>query len=346
MTVLIAYLISALTVSFVCSLLESVILSITHTHIALMIKNGINGGYLLRDMKNNINHPLAAILTLNTVANTVGAAGVGAQSYHLFGREWVALASGTLTVLILVLSEIIPKTLGAVFWKQLSTPSAYLLKTLIFITYPIVIVLEKISRFVAQKGKTIKMTREELLVLAEIGLRDGILKKKEARIFENLLLLSEIQTDDILTPRSVLLAFQKDQTVGEVISSKEPIQFSRIPVYNKDLDDIIGTVLKSELIEAFYTGGENKTIEQFISPIFPVPESRSIADLLDDFINRKEHIFLVVDEYGGTAGIVTLEDAVETLLGVEIVDEFDSVEDMREFALERWKKRRKTRHTL
>jgi CBS domain containing-hemolysin-like protein len=346
MVILLIFVFSALTVSFLCSLLESVLLSLTHTHIALLKKNGKKSGSLLRDMKKNINHPLATILTLNTIANTVGAAGVGAQSYSLFGKQWVAFASGTLTLLILVFSEIIPKTLGAVYWKKLAPFAAYMLKGLMFVSYPVVIVLEKISQIIARRGTTARITRDELFVLAEIGLREGILRREEARILENLLLLREIRTGDILTPRSVMFAFQKDQTVKEAVSTHDPIQFSRIPVYGKDIDEITGIVLKSELIEAYYTGRENETLEKFLKPIFAVPDSKPIVDLIDAFISRREHIFLVVDEYGGTGGIVTLEDAVETLLGVEIVNEHDSVEDMQAHALELWRKRRHKRHTL
>ncbi|MCE5251236.1 hemolysin family protein [bacterium] len=346
MAILILYLLIALTVSFICSLLESIMLSVTHAHIAVLIKNGHKSGRLLRTMKKNINHPLATILTLNTVANTVGAAMVGTQAYSLYGVEWAAFVSGILTVLILVFSEIIPKTLGAVYWKTLSPFAAYFLKALMVILYPIVIFLEKISKLISRKGPSARITREELLVLAEIGLREGILEHDEARILENLLLLREIRTGDILTPRSVMLAFQKDQTVGEVVTAHPRIRFSRIPVFGDDIDDITGVVLSRELLEAYYTGREKETIERLTKPIFAIPDSKPIADLIEDFINRREHIFLVVDEYGGTGGIVTLEDAVETLLGVEIVDEHDSVEDMRAHALEQWKKRRQERHTL
>lgn len=346
MAVLFIYLISALVISFICSLLESVLLSVTHTHIALQIKKGGKSGFMLRDMKKNINHPLAAILTLNTIANTVGAAGVGAQAFLLFGKEWVAIVSGMLTVLILIFSEIIPKTLGVVYWKRLSPFAAYILKGLIIILYPVVFFLEKISQFIARKGTPAEITREELMVLAELGVSEGILHKKEARILENLLLLREIKTGDILTPRSVILAFQRDRTIHDVVTENSPIQFSRIPVYDNNFDTITGVVLKDELIEAHYTGRENEPVGNLAKPIHAVPESKSIADILDDFITRREHIFIVVDEYGGTAGIVTLEDAVETLLGVEIVDEFDSVDDMRAFALEVWKKRRRGGQTL
>ena len=346
MAVLIIYLVFALVTSFICSLLESVLLSVNHTHLALQIKKGSKSGFMLRDMKKNINQSLAAILALNTIANTVGAAGVGAQAFLLFGKEWVAVASGLLTVLILIFSEIIPKTLGTVYWKRLSPFAAYTLKGLIFISYPVVFFLEKISQLIARRGSQSDITREELMVLAELGVSKGILHKKEARILENLLLLREIKTGDILTPRSVILAFQRDRTVHDVVEENTPIQFSRIPVYDDNLDTITGVVLKSELIEAFYTGRENESVGSLVKPIHAVPESKSIADLLDDFINRREHIFMVVDEYGGSAGIVTLEDTVETLLGVEIVDEFDSVDDMQEFALEVWRRRRRGGQTL
>ena len=326
-------------ISFVCSLLESVILSVSHAYIALLIKEGKKSGRLLMEMKKTINHPLAAILTLNTVANIIGAAGVAAQTYYLFGRRWVAVASAILTVLILVCSEIIPKTIGAAHWKKLSPVAAYVLKVLIVMLYPVVKALEAISSYISRGSTDRHVTREEILVLAEIGESEGILLKKEALIIHNLLLLTEIRTEDILTPRAVILAFQKDKTIGEVIENNSPIRFSRIPVYSDKLDDIRGFVFKNELVEAYYTGKANDTIEHLMKPLYAVPNSKSIADLLDEFINRHEHMFLVIDEYGGTSGIVTLEDVIETLLGVEIIDELDTVSDLRAYARAKGKRR-------
>ena len=340
MTALLTYLFLALSVSFVCSLLESVLLSVTHAHIAVLKREGKRSSDILRDLKRNINHPLAAILTLNTVANTVGAAGVGAQAFLLFGSEWVAYFSAALTVMILVFSEIIPKTLGAVFWKRLSSPAAYALKGMIIVLYPVVAVLEKISSFISRRGQSAKVTRDELLVLADIGHTDGILSKNEATILRNLLLMTELRAEDIMTPRSVVLAFDKESTVGEVIDDNGTLRFSRIPVYDDTMDNITGIILKAELMESYYNGQRDIAVGDIAKPVFAVPESRTISGLFDDFFNRGEHIFIVVDEYGGVAGIVTLEDAVETLLGVEIVDELDTVEDMREYALEIWRKRR------
>jgi len=248
-----------LIISFLCSLLESVILSVSHAYIALLIKEGRKSGHLLKWMKRNINHPLAVILTLNTVANTVGAAVVGAQTYSLFGSKWVAVSSAALTLLILVCSEIIPKTLGASHWKLFAPVSAYILRGLILLLYPVVKTLEGISKFVSQKSQQKSLTREEMMVLAEIGESEGILLKKEARIIQNLLLLSEIHTEDILTPRSVVLAFNINDTIGDVVREHSHLQFSRIPVYSEGLDDIKGVVYRNELIEAFYSGRSQGT---------------------------------------------------------------------------------------
>ena len=347
MITLLIYLLFALGVSFLCSLLESILLSVTHAYTAVLIRDGRRVGTLLRDMKKNIDTPLAAILTVNTVANVVGAAGVGAQAYSVFGSEWVAVASGTLTILILVCSEIIPKTLGTVYWKKLAPSAVYAVKTLVFLTYPVVMMLQVISGAISRGGRHhARLTRDEIMVLAEIGEHEGILQEKEARIMRNLFLMDDIHTGEILTPRAVMFACQKDRTVEDVIDEYSPIPFSRIPVFGESLDDIVGVVLRKELLEAYHSGNKDSTLESFVSPVHVIPETKTITDLLDEFIRRREHIFSVIDEYGGTEGIVTLEDAVETLLGVEIVDEYDTVEDMRELALERWRKKHSKRQSL
>jgi CBS domain containing-hemolysin-like protein len=342
-TALIVYFVLILTVAFLCSLAESVILSVSHTHIAVLVRNGHRSGRILRRLKRRINHPLTAINTFNAVATTIGAAAVGAQSYRVFGSEWVAFFSILLTVMILIFAEVIPKTLGASRWKLLAPAVGYIVTAFIYLAYPVVIALESVSRLISRKTPQTGVTREEFIVLAQMGYSEKALSGMEARIIENLILLNEIRTEDILTPRSVVIALQKDQTVAEAIETEPPIRFTRIPVYDRDLDDLIGMVLRDRLSEAYYTGRSLMKVESFMGPIFAVPASKAIADLLDEFINRREHLFEVVDEYGGTAGIVTLEDVLETLLGVEIVDEFDSVEDMRAYAVERWKQKRHER---
>ncbi|MBU2548226.1 MAG: hemolysin family protein [Proteobacteria bacterium] len=344
MTTLIVYFCLAITVSFTCSLLEATILSLTHAHIEVLIKNGHRSGHMLKALKDKINHPLAAILTLNTIANTVGAAGVGAQAQVVFGSKWVALLSGVLTLAILVFSEIIPKTLGAAYWKNLGPAAAYLIRGMIIITYPLVVIFEALARLISPKGIQIKITREEMIVAAEMGLAAGELRDRERAIIRNLLRLNNITARDILTPRSVLFALPQDQTACQIIEERKVLPFARIPVYGKDLDDITGLVRRWDIRQACTQNGGDRPISELANPIFAVPETKSVTDLLDEFILRREHIFLVVDEYGGTQGVITLEDAIETLLGVEIVDELDSVDDMRKYAREQWEKRKAARN--
>ncbi len=341
MTALILYFLLALVVSFVCSLVESVILSISRAHIGMMVKMGSRSGNMLKNMKANIDRPLSAILTVNTIAHTVGAAAVGAESVKVFGNQWVAITSAVLTFAILVFSEIIPKTLGAVHWRKLAGLSAYIIALMIIITYPFVIMLKGISYLITRDRRSSRLTRDDLLTLAQIGETEGILLKKEARIIENLFRLNRIYAADVLTPRSVILAFQKDQTVEEVVNKYNPIRFSQIPVYDRDIDNVTGMVFRSKILEMYFKGEKEATMESITKPVYVVPQTKSVAKIMDEFIKRQEQIFLVVDEYGGTEGIITLEDAIETLLGVEIVDELDTEEDMRKLARKRWKARLK-----
>ena len=265
MTLLVLYFVLALTVSFTCSLFESVILSVTHTYISLLRKNGRRSGDILARLKKNINHPLAVILTLNTVANVIGAAGVGAQTYQVFGSRWVALSSVILTVLILVFSEIMPKTLGAAHWKTFAPFEAYVLRGLIVILFPVVKILEGVSRFILKHGEHLNsISRDEIRMMAEIGRKEGVLRKNEARMIENVLMLSEMRTENILTPRAVLLAFHKDNTIAETVEAHSPIRFSRIPAYGDSLDDIVGIILRNELIEAYYTGRGGEAVASLV----------------------------------------------------------------------------------
>lgn len=340
MTPLFLYFFLALAVSFLCSLLESVLLSVSHTHIAMMEKDGQKSAKILGRMKESINRPLAAILTLNTVANTVGAAGVGAQAYKLFGSEWVAVASGILTLSILIFSEIIPKTIGASQWKSLAGISAYMIQMMIFFTYPFVLLLQQVSGRLGPDEKQEKVTREEIGTMAEIGEDEGAIEEHEGTIIENLLRLDNITAEEVLTPKSVMFALQKDLTVGVVLDNNEHISFSRIPVYNESLDDIIGIVRRYYIIKSKAEDKFDVTMEEISSPAISISQKTSVADTLDLFVQKREHLFIVTDEFGSTVGLITLEDAIETLLGVEIMDEFDSVEDMRKLAIEEWRKKR------
>lgn len=342
MIVLIVYFLLAVLISFLCSILEAVLLSVSHAHIELLNRDGHRSGQILKNLKNRVDRPLAAILTLNTVANTVGAAGVGAQALKVFGSGWVALVSGLLTFIILVFSEVIPKTLGASYWKRLAPFAAYAISGLIIICYPMVVFLRAVSRLIGRKGASeARVTRRELSALAGIGADEGTLMGKEKRVIQNLLRLKYIRAGDVMTPRSVITALPQELTVAEVMSREEELKFSRIPVYEENVDRVTGLVLRIRILEAQSAGNGHLTLADLAQPIYAVPETKSIAGILDEFIKRHEHLFIVVDEYGGTEGIVTLEDAIETLLGVEIVDEFDSVADMRQYALECWEKKKR-----
>ena len=345
MTTLLLYFIATLVISFFCSLCEAVMLSVSHAYIQTLVKTGHKSGKALKSLKDQIDRPLAAILTLNTVAHTIGSAAVGAQSLKIWGSKSVAVVSIILTFMILISSEIIPKTLGAVYCKRLAPTVAYCVKGQVYVLLPIVLFLEQLSNMISPHRKQRLFSREEMLAATEIAGLEGTLGPQETRIIQNILALKNIRAKDVLTPRSVLLAFQKDKTVGELVEKHSSIRFSRIPIFGKDLDDITTLVHRYQMLQAYSKNQLDLKIESLSKPIHAIPETSNLAVTLDEFVRRQEQMFLVVDEYGGTAGIITLEDAIETLLGVEIVDEFDSVKDMRKLAIQIGK-RRKRQHGL
>ena len=340
MNTLFFYFFLALGVSFLCSLLESIILSITHSHVAVLAKTGSKSSRLLENMKENINKPLAAILTVNTVANVVGAAGVGAQAMKLFGSEWVAILSGLLTLCILVFSEIIPKTLGTVYWRSLAGPAVYMIRGLIYLTYPFVFLSSYFSKIFASENHQQKVSRQEVVAMAEMGEDEGSIREKESDIIENLFNLNDVVAEDVMTPRSVIFALQKDSTVGDVVGKHTPIAFSRIPIFDKDMDDILGFIHRYDLVNKQAEDQFHIKMKDILEPIHTVKQEDSIASILDEFVRRRQQIFMVIDEFGTTTGLITLEDAIETLLGVEIVDEHDSVVDMRKLATEKFRSKR------
>ena len=334
MTILITYFLAALFVSFLCSLLESVLLSVSITHISVLAKKGSRTGIIMSELKKNINRPLAAILTINTITNTVGAAGVGAQTMIIYGSQWVAVSSGILTLFILVFSEIIPKTIGAVFNKTLVPFTAMTVRFLMVIAWPFVLLSESMSKLILQGENNVelKASREELLAMAEISEDEGSIDEQEGDIIENLIKLDNIPVEDVMTPRSVVFAFNHDETVGEVVKKYSPIAFSRIPVFEKDLDHVVGLVNRYTVVNKQAEDQFDIKMEKLMKPIHAVNEKESVSDVLDNFVKRREQIFIIEDEFGTTTGLISLEDAIETLLGVEIVDEHDHVVDMRKLA--------------
>jgi CBS domain containing-hemolysin-like protein len=340
MTIIIILVVSTLGISFLCSMLEAVLLTSTTAYIAVLVKENKKSAILLEHLKTNLDRPISAILTLNTLSHTLGSAAIAYQVQVYYGEGAVTAASFILTFAILFLSEIIPKSIGASHWKALIPFTAYSIQLMILMLYPLVIVSEWLGHFFMRRSEDPEVTREEILMTAELGVEEGTLKGKESNIIKNLLMLDKIYVSDIMTPRSVFFALDQELTVEEVFAKHRPIRFSRIPVFLGSLDNIVGMTYRFKIHEALSNDQHDKKIGDLLSPISSIPERMTVSQVLDYFIKEKEHVALAVDEYGIVAGIVSLEDAVETLLGVEIVDELDSVADMRKFALEQWQLRK------
>jgi CBS domain containing-hemolysin-like protein len=339
MFLLIVYVSIALGFSFLCSVAEAVILSVTHPYISVLEKEGHSAAYLLRHMKQNINDPLAAILTLNTTAHTIGAAGAGAQAAAVFGNAYVGVASAVLTLLILVFSEIIPKTLGANYWRQLAPLTAYLLQFLIWILYPFIWMSALLTKLLSGGERHGQFRRDEFAAMAQAGAEEGKLDQHESMILKNLLLLRETPVSDVMTPRTVVFSLDEGLRVKDYLDKHNSSRFSRIPVYEDNKDRVTGFVLRSDLLLSHARGNSENPLTIYRREITAIPNTSSIQAAFELFMEKRSHIMLVVDEYGSMEGILTLEDIVETLLGIEIVDEGDKVDDMRKLARRLWIKR-------
>ena len=340
MTLLIFYLLLALVVSFFCSIAEAVLLSVRPAYVAALKNKGSKSAPILHKLTNKLDRPLAAILTANTIAHTVGAAGVGAQAAILFGNNYIGLTSAILTLLILVLSEIIPKTLGATYWKELAPTFAVLIDWLTKILFPFVWMSEKLTRMIARRGVSdMTFSRAEINAMAEIGVEEGLLQPKELKIVNNLLRLSKLSVRMIMTPRPVIFSQPATTTVQEFFSKHDEQAFSRIPIYDDDHDDMNGYVLKTDLLIAQAKDQFDKPLSEFMRDFIMVLDSRNTSDIFDILMHEKSHIALVIDEFGTVQGLITQEDIVETLIGLEITDETDRVEDMQVLAHKRWRDR-------
>lgn len=338
MELILFYFLGALIVSFICSILEAVLLSVTPSYIELTMNQNPTSGSVLKDVKEDIDKSISGVLTLNTIANTVGAAGVGAETMRVFGEEYMFFASALLTICILYFSEIVPKTIGAVYWQRLAIPSAYLIRALRVITYPFIIVAQSITR-ILKRGATTKVSREEILAFAEMGEKDGVVSEREGDLLEKLFEFKHTKVKDVMTPRTVLFSVSKDMSIDEYVHLEDYNTYSRIPVFDGTLDNVIGIVLRNRVFLEMINNNDNQTMEDIIKPVFHISESIPLTKALDLFIKRKEHLFIVHDSYGQTMGIVTLEDTIETLLGVEIMDELDKVEDLQQLAKTKLKER-------
>ena len=335
MTLLVTYLLLTLILSFMCSLLEATLLSSTSSYIESLDKKGYSPKTvdLAKDVKQNIDKSISSILTLNTFANTMGAAGVGAQAAIIFGSNWQAVIAFILTLMVLFISEIFPKTLGAIYWRKFIVPAVYIISFMVKITYPFIFIATFITNTL-QKGRKneVNFSKDEIITIVNMSEKEGVLQAKESILIKNLFKLKNIKAKDIMTPRTVVFAFDSKTSVKEALLNDNLYVYSRIPVYNESIDDIAGVVFKQTILEKRVKKKKKTILKDIMVPVHKVPENISVSTLFDMFIRMKMHLFIVQDEYGQTSGVVTLEDGLETLLGIEIVDEMDQVTDMQEFA--------------
>ncbi|GLS90560.1 hypothetical protein GCM10007916_16270 [Psychromonas marina] len=343
MTLLITYLFIAIGVSFLCSVLEAVLLSVTPTFIAQLQNKKPRQAKVLAKVKTKLDQSISSILILNTFAHTMGAAGVGAQAIRLYGEQWETLIAFLLTLAILYFSEIIPKTIGATFWKQLAIPSAYIITLLIKLVFPLVWLSTLLTRLISRDKKNL-ISREEVLAFTTLSYKEGAIATQENRLVENILKLRETKIKDILTPRTVMHALPEQCSVKEALEAEKTQNFTRIPLYDNDVDDITGIIIKTQLYESERQGMGELCLSELKMPIQRISENFPVLQLLDLFIKRHEHLFLVEDRFGQTAGVVTLEDVIETLLGREIVDESDHVEDLQKFAKQNYRDRLRSKN--
>lgn len=358
MTLLIVYALISIFFSFLCSILEAVLLSITPTFINVKKNEDYEYAIELEALKKDVDKPLIAILTINTIAHTVGAILVGVQAKvayaemygttkrTIFGINFtedvmVGIVSTIMTIFILVASEIIPKTIGATYWKNLANFTSKALKVMIFpLKYTgILWLLQLTTTLIGGSGHGSILSRESFLVMADMAEKEGVFEKNESKVIRNLLGFQETKVNDVMTPRSVLETADETETIEEFYESHQDLQFSRIPIYKENPDEITGYFLKANLLEAIIQGKGEEPLSAIKRDILITDRDLSIPDLFDKLIKEREHIALVVDEYGSVSGLVSQEDVIETLLGLEIMDETDNVEDMQALARKSWKNR-------
>lgn len=338
MTLLLIYLALALFISFLCSAMEAVLLS-TPTSYVQSITNKTSSVKRFLGFKQHLDKPLSAILSLNTIAHTVGAAGVGAQAIVVFGDKYFGLVSAVLTILILVVTEIIPKTLAAQNAKSLISISSSIIQFMIFITYPIVIISSFLTKLISKENADSTTSREEISALAHIGTQEGIFLEKENKIIQNLIRLRHIKVKEIMTPRIVTVVANENMTLKTFLENKAFLHYSRIPIYAETRDQVTGYIFRELAFEKLAEDQFDLQLKDIKRPILMISNSMSLMVAWEELLLNKEHIAIITDEYGGMDGIVTLEDIIETLLGFEILDEKDEIENMQQYATDRWKSR-------
>lgn len=332
-------------VSFLCSVLESILLSTNVSYISVIEKDNPTAGKLLKTLKQDIDKSIASILILNTIANTLGATAIGVQAENVFEGDstLIIVVSIFLTFMILFVAEIIPKTIGAVYWKQLAPLAALIIRVFILITYPIIIITQFVTKKISNGDfSSDSISREELIHSTLLSEEEGIIGDLESDIIENTLTIHSIKIKEILTPRSVMYAIEKNTKIKDILDDKRTYKFSRVPIYDGTIDNMVGVVLTKKIFKQAIKDSE-VTIDSIMTPVFALNENIPVSKVLNTFIKKREHMFVVLDNYDQTEGIVTLEDCIETLLGLEIMDESDTIADMRKLALTKMKNKRKER---
>ena len=339
MTLLLIFLLGAMLISFMCSILEASLMSTPLSYVNMREDEGYKPATRFKRYKTDNARPIAAILSLNTIANTIGAAGVGAQATEVFGSQWFGLVSAITTILILVFSEIIPKTIGSRHWKKLMGFTTRALRLIIIVLFPIVWVVEKLSKTLAEDEDEAAVSREEVAAMADMAEDEEVIDEDENKIIQNVIKLDDVKAEDVMTPTTVAAIAPEQMTLKEFYRDKAYSHFSRIPVYSDSDEYITGYVLRSEALELLTEDKFNMTLGEIKRDIVMYKEEMPVSEIWDSMLRNKRHIACVIDEYGSFQGIITLEDIIETIVGLEIMDERDDVADMRQLALDRWHQR-------
>ena len=330
----------SIVLSALCSMLESTLLSTPLSYITGLEEKGVKGARNLKDLKLNSDRPISAILCLNTIANTVGASIVGSLVYEVYGDPLVGVFSTIFTLMILIFSEIIPKTIGTNYWRSLALPASVIIRGMIFISFPLVWILEHMQRMISSRSTQVSVSREDISAMVSVATEEEVIEKEEKKMIQNLLKLDELTAHEIMTPSAVVEMAEGSMTIKEFYDSD--LSHSRIPVYDEENDEyVIGYVLRQEVLEKMAEDKFSTRLNDILRPIMIFNEDDSVADIWEKMLAKKEHISVILDEYGSVRGIVTLEDVIETMLGQEIVDERDEIVDMQEYAKEQWEKAQK-----
>ena len=333
--------IASVLVSALCSTLEATLLSTPLSFITGLEEQGTKGASRLKRLKQHPDRPISAILCLNTIANTVGASIVGSLVYEVYGDAIVGIFSTVFTFLILIFAEIIPKTIGTSYWRSLAIPASVIINGMIFIMFPLVWVLEKLTGHISSKSNQISISREDISAMVSVATEEEVIEKEEKKMIQNLLKLDEITAHEIMTPSAVVEMAESHMTIRDFYDSEE-LTHSRIPVYDDENDEyVIGYVLRQEILEKMAEDKFTTKLDEITRPIMTFKEDDTVSDIWEKMLEKKEHISVILDEYGSVRGIVTMEDVIETMIGHEIVDETDEVVDMQEYAKEQWEKAQK-----